>query len=163
MGQGITAGIYFGFEVKHGENADFPQEFLDCYEKDKNRYILKEDFFLKHFKGFLEEFNDFFEIGREIREIYYDSEPIPLSEIPEFKTKEEFHNYWSRKSRNAPASYVNFFRPVIGCNPKEVWLFYDGSYKAYLETYTSLRHFEKAAQAVIKNPLGKLIKMGLYG
>ena len=163
MGQIITAGIYFCFEATPEERDEYTDDFLNCYEVTSecgNHYKIKEDFFLKHYKGFLEEFNDFIEIGRQIQDPF--DKAIPIAEIPDFKTMEEFNNYWSENSRNAKIPFISedyrYFSPEIGVRSIEQWAFFQRSGEAILETYNTLSHFEKAVQAAIKNPLGKLIE-----
>jgi hypothetical protein len=52
---------------------------------------------------------------------------------------------------------------TLGGQCKEYWLFYSGSYKAYLEEYTTLEHLERILSKTMKNPLANTIKFGIFG
>jgi len=52
---------------------------------------------------------------------------------------------------------------ILGGYCEQYWLFYSGSYKAYLEEYSTLSHFEKVLAKTMKNPLAKAIKFGIFG
>jgi hypothetical protein len=165
MGKAIKAGIFLEFEVASPSVNDFSDEFLTCYElqSEGNLYMIKEGILLANFKEFLEEFNHFFGI-EEIGCHHTDGKELTLDEIPDFKTMEEFCNFWNKDKRRGvmPFSCKCQFDTATGI-PISTWLFYDGTYKVNLEDYYSLYHFEKAVQVAIKNPLGKLVKLGLYG
>jgi len=165
MGRGIKAGIFLEFEVASRKINDFSDEFLGCYElesEEGNLYKIKESFFLANFKEFLKEFNDFF--GIEERGINQDRDKgLIWNNIPDFETMAQFYAFWSKERRYGimPFNCTTDFNTATGI-PISTWLFYEGTYKASFEDYYSLYHFEKAIQAAIKNPLGKLVKLGLY-
>ncbi|MCL2559184.1 MAG: hypothetical protein FWE07_01740 [Turicibacter sp.] len=167
MGKRISAGLFLEFEVISRTITNFSDEFLDHYElvsEEGTLYQMKEAFFLANFKSFLQEFNDFFEI-EEIGCHHEEERSLTWEDIPDFKTMDEFCAFWQIKKRNDNLPFTcegNAFYCVTGL-PKLTWLFYDGTYEAKLSDYHSLYHFEKAVQAVIKNPLGKLVRIGLYG
>ena len=168
MGKGISAGIFLTFEVASRKINDFSDEFLACYElecEEENLYVINESFFLENYKGLLEEFNYFFEI-EEIGCHHSEDKALIWEDIPDFQTIAEFCDFWEKSKRNSrlPFNYdARFDFDTATGIPRLTWLFYDGTYKANLEDYYSLYHFEKAIQAAIKNPLGKLVKLGLYG
>jgi len=164
MGQGIVGGIFLEFKVARSWIGGFSEEFLACYElksKEENYYVIKEDFFLKHYKEFLREFNDFYGI-KTINDPYFEVE-LSFEDIPDFNTMEEFRDFWSKEKRqvSVPAIYDGYFEPIAGL-PTLTWLFYRGTERVGMEDELSFYHFEKAISAVIKNPLGKLIRLGLY-
>lgn len=165
MGRGISAGIFLEFEVASRKVNDFSDEFLACYElesEEENLYRVNESFFLENYKGLLEEFNYFFGI-EEIGCHCFGDKELTWEDIPDFKTMEEFCIFWDKDNRGGsiPFGCKHGFDTATGI-PRLTWLFYEGTYKAHLEDYYSLYHFEKAIQAAIKNPLGKLVKMGLH-
>jgi hypothetical protein len=51
----------------------------------------------------------------------------------------------------------------LGGESEKYWLFYIGSYKAYLETYCTLKHFERILAKAMQNPLASIVKFGIYG
>jgi hypothetical protein len=55
------------------------------------------------------------------------------------------------------------FFSCAGCQCLEGFLFYRGSYKAILEEYTTLIHFEKILCHAMKNPLAHAVKFAMYG
>jgi hypothetical protein len=166
MGRGISAGIFLEFEVASRKVNDFSDDFLACYELEcgeENLYKINESFFLENYKGLLEEFNYFFEI-EEVGCHHDDEKELTIDDVPDFKTMEEFCSFWNKSKRKGgmPLNCKSDFDTATGI-PRLTWLFYEGTYKANLEDYYSLYHFEKAVQDAIKNPLGKLVKLGLYG
>ena len=46
---------------------------------------------------------------------------------------------------------------------EEYWKFYFGSYKAILEEYSTLTHFERLLAIAMKNPLAGAVKLGIFG
>jgi hypothetical protein len=42
-------------------------------------------------------------------------------------------------------------------------MFYQGSYKAILEEYSTLNHFEKTLVKAMSNPLANAVKFGIFG
>jgi hypothetical protein len=55
------------------------------------------------------------------------------------------------------------FFDTLGCTPRQYIFFYLGSYKAFLETYSSLAHMEKLLRLAVHNPLSNVVKFGMYG
>lgn len=161
----VSGGIFLEMEVISNLST-FSDAFLACYESgEENQYTIKASFFLENYKGLLEEFNQFFDI-EDIGCHHASDEALTLADIPDFKTIDEFCSYWHKTKRKGMMpfncqSHLEF-NTATGI-PKLTWLFYDGIYKMNLDNYYLLHHFEKAVQAAIKNPLGKLIKIGMYG
>jgi len=168
MGRGISAGIFLEFEVASRKINDFSDEFLTCYQlksEEENLYVIDESLFLANYKGLLEAFNHFFDI-EEIGCHHAEDNALTWDDVPDFQTMNEFCEFWSKFSRNDRLPFncnSRFSFSTATGIPKLTWLFYDGTHEAKLEDYYSLYHFEKAVQAAIKNPLGKLVKLGLYG
>ena len=52
---------------------------------------------------------------------------------------------------------------VSGCRCQSYWMFYMGSYKAILEEYATLLHFEKILAKAMNNPLARAVKFGIFG
>jgi hypothetical protein len=52
---------------------------------------------------------------------------------------------------------------VLGCRCEQYWLFYNGSYKAFLEEYSTLLHCERILAKAMSNPLVNAVKFGIFG
>lgn len=165
MGKAVSAGIFLEFEVASRKINDFSDEFLACYQlkaEEENLYTINEPFFLENYKELLEEFNDFFCI-EEIGCHHASDKELTWEDIPDFQTIDEFCSFWNKTNRDGrlPFNCNSDFDTATGI-PRLTWLFYDGTYKVNFDDFYLLYHFEKAVQAAIKNPLGKLIKVGMY-
>ena len=159
MGAGISAAILIEVEQDGFKGKKyFSNTFLDNYEKveDNEIYTIKKDLLLKNYSNFLDEFYGL--IG----------EPDEFKDrgIPAVSTFEEFEEAFSRDARGGWSPYIYETRGMfsfLGGKSSRYWHFYSGSYKAYLETYCSLLHFERVLQKTMKNPLADVIKFGIFG
>ena len=161
MGTGIAAAIpiVIGPESniwKRIEKKDFSDNFFKNYtvDKEENIYTIKPELLLDNYHSFLEEFYDC--IGEKDK----------IKNIPKVSTYDEFEAAFEHDERGGDVPYLDddyYIFSTLGCKCKEYWLFYSGSYKAYLETYCTLRHFERTLARALKNPLANSIKLGIYG
>jgi hypothetical protein len=89
-----------------------------------------------------------------------------LQNVPNARTYDEFEAVFKRDARNGYAPYLekgSLSFSCLGGECYEYWIFYSGSYKAYLEEYSTLLHFEKLLPKAIKNPLATSVKFAIYG
>ena len=159
MGTGIAAAIPILIKPRmdYGGNY-FSTTFFSHYsELDAGGvFIINENFFLENYTTFLDEFYDL--IGKE--------DEFVKNKLPKVCTFEEFTEVFDRRARNGRSPFVcdelGLFSFSGGVSSL-FWHFYSGSYKALLEEYSSLLHFEKILQKSMKNPLANVVKYGLFG
>jgi len=143
---------------------DFPAGFFGNYiaeEKgEKQIYTIKQDLLLNNYKSFLAEF---YELIEEDFEKYT---KLTFGSIPDASSLVEFIEVFNGNNRGNRVPFEYGFATMfstIGCRCDEYWLFYSGSYKALLEEYTTLAHFEKILAKAMSNPLAKSVKFGIFG
>ena len=162
MGAGIAAAIPIVLrQDSHDwgtaiERKYFSDNFFECYtvDEEKKIYTIKPQLLLNNYFSFLTEFYDC--IG----------EKDDLGTVPNVNTYDAFEAAFDRDARNAKCPYLESYHimfSMLGGECKEYWLFYFGSYKAYLETYCTLLHFERTLTRALKKPLASLVKFGIYG
>ena len=165
MGTGISAAIPMIFTLHERisiREKDFTQGFFDNYNVEeadgKKYYTIKKELLLNNFKSFLTEFYSLIEDDFKTKFV--------IDNIPEMESLDEFEEFFSGKNRNNSVPFI-YDTPgmfsVIGCHCIDYWLFYSGSYKAYLEEYTTLAHFENVLAKTMKNPLANTVKFGIFG
>jgi len=150
----------FGIESKY-----FTAGFFDNYEVTEDGgsklYTVKSDLLLNNYKAFLTEFYDLIEEdARKKTGLFFD-------ELPSADTPTEFKEIFNGNQRNnrVPFIYTSpyMFSCLGGCVCEEFWLFYSGSHKAMLETYSTLLHMEKMLVKSMKSPLASAVKFGIFG
>ena len=162
MGTGITAAIpivlgpYTHGWRKEIEKECFSEGFFDGYTIDETKqiYTVKSELLLSNYFSFLDEFYNC--IGEK-----YD-----LGTVPNVSAYDEFEAAFDRNERNALLPFLESQGSkfsILGGECKEFWLFYIGSYKAHLETYCTLQHFERTLSRALGNPLANMVKFGIYG
>jgi len=150
----------FGIEDKY-----FTAGFFDNYKAtedgDSKLYTIKSDLLLSNYKAFLTEFYDL------IEEDACKKTGLSLDELPSVGTPPEFKEIFNSNQRNnnVPFIYTSpyMFSCLGGCVCEEYWLFYSGSHKAMLETYSTLLHMEKILVKSMENPLASAVKFGIFG
>jgi len=166
MGRGIAAAIpltikphdRFGIEKR-----DFSTGFFDNFdisETDGGKaYTIKPDLLLKNYKSFLLEFYELIEEGFE------ETTRLVPGGIPDASTLDEFIEAFDGGIRNnrEPFIYYTHAFSFLGGVSDFYWLFYSGSYKADLEVYSTLLHFERILAKAMKNPLAGAVKFGIFG
>jgi len=162
MGTGIAAVIPIIIEPRK-ETWDmeigkkhFRPDFFENYTVDKTGciYTVKHEFLLGNYLPFLTEFYDCIE------------EDCDIADLPIAGSYEEFVAVFDRNARNAEIPCMGrdwSFFSMLGGICREYWVFYRGSYKAVLEVYTTLTHFERILARAMKNPLAKAVRFGIYG
>jgi len=157
MGRGISAVIPFVMSGWDGkiDNEYFSPNFFECYDvnEDGNVYTIKHEILLNNYQSFLTEFYDCIGEDRDI------------GNITQASNYDEFCNVFDRRERNGRAPYIDFksMFSMLGGTCEEFWKFYSGSYKAMLEEYSTLMHFERILARAMKNPLASAVKFGIYG
>ena len=167
MGTGIVAAIPLVFEPREGRGLDetcFNKRFLDNFNVKKTKteriYSIKTDVIVNNYKSFLVEFYNL------IEEDFHENTELTFDNIPDANNLDEFQEMFNRRNRNGwlPCIETNHYLfSVIGCKCNEYWMFYRGSYKAILEEYTTLLHFEKVLAKAMSNPLASAVKFGIFG
>ena len=167
MGTGIMAAVPLIFKPYEGEKLNkkkFATGFVDNYIVEavdgNERYVIKSDVLIKNYKSFLLEFYDL--IGEDFEK---ETEITP-DEIPTVGSFDEFIETFGYGNRSTCVPFI-YNKPyafsVLGCKCDLYWVFYGGSYKAILEEYRSLLHFERILAKSMKNPLSNAVKFGLFG
>jgi hypothetical protein len=138
------------------DTKDFSKNFFENYtfHKKEGLYTIKTDLLIKNYRDFLTEFYTCID------------EKIRMENLPDVSTYDEFETAFERDARNADVPYFESRASRFSClggECEKYWIFYSGSYKAYLEVYSTLLHFEKLLPKAISNPLGNSVKFGILG
>ncbi|MCL1802155.1 MAG: hypothetical protein FWG30_00720 [Eubacteriaceae bacterium] len=167
MGAGIFAAIPIVFEpAKHNglDENNFSSGFFDNYNageiESKRVYTIKKDLLIYNYIAFLHEFYGL------IGEDFYKNTQLALDSIPDVTDFDEFMRVFNRNIRGGWIPYVYevpYAFSVCGCLCNVYWMFYSGSYKADLEEYSTLVHFERILAKGMNNPLSNAVKFGIFG
>ena len=166
MGTGINGVIPLTFKLSRfsegNKEAYFCEGFFENYDYDETTslYSIKQEIVASNFSDFLTEFYDLIHSDPK------DRSWMKLEELSAITTIESFYDALSSSRREYRIPYISDEKhgfSASGCHCVEYCLFYSGSYKAYLESECTLEHFERALSKAMTNPLGKAIKMGMYG
>jgi len=167
MGTGIMAAIPLTFRAHDRfriEEANFTEKFFDNYDifenEGKKKYVIKKDLLLVNYMQFLKEFHSLIE-DDSFEEPNFDS-----CILKDSNSLDDFIDVFKGKNRNNSVPFIYespFMFSVLGCVCEKYWLFYSGSYKAILEEYSTLLHFEKILAKAMRNPLAHAIKFGIFG
>jgi hypothetical protein len=162
MGTGIVAAIpviiapYNRGRNKNIQLEYFSPRFADYYnyDADGDTYTIKHEVLLENYQSFLTEFYDCI------------NESYTIEKSQKIDSYEKFKEFFDKNTRNMKALFLydqwSTFSIVGGICP-EYWLFYSGSYKAFLEEYRTLTHFERILTKAMKNPLVHTVKFGVFG
>ena len=164
MGTGIAAAIPIilganGYDWRTTiERKYFSEKFFENYTFDESRdvYIIKPAVLLDNYQSFITEFYDC--IGED-----FDAENTLL---PCVDTYADFETAFDRDERKGSLPYLRNYDRMFdfsGGESKKYWVFYMGSYKAFLETDCTLLHFERTLTRAMKNPLADMVKFGIFG
>ncbi|MCL2159098.1 MAG: hypothetical protein FWH48_06810 [Oscillospiraceae bacterium] len=173
MGRGIKAAVPLVFEPykSYGKPEKLKEEyfskgFLSNFNIEESEsglcYCIKKDLLLKNYKQFLLEFY------ATIEEDFEHRTEMNRENIPTANELEEFEDIFEDERRNRRVPFIDEGSPsysgfnVLGCVCTKFWLFYSGGYKAELETYSILVHFEKILAKAVNNPLSNAVKFGIY-
>ncbi|MDR2854723.1 MAG: hypothetical protein LBV40_00990 [Methanomicrobiales archaeon] len=167
MGTGIMAAIPITLEPYERwelDTKDFSKGFFDNFDVEetgsKTIYTIKENLLIDNYKAFLIEFYTLIE--RDFKK----ETDLTFDTIPSVTNLDEFREVFSDDNRKGYLPYIwndyHFFS-VVGCKCHEYCLFYWGSYKAILEEYITLLHFERILSKSMSNPLANAVKFGIFG
>ena len=179
MGTGICAAILLEFSTERFDREKFTKYstsgFLDNYKllpKSKDSYyenfIIKDDIFFPYYADFITEFNNL--IDDEFKGIHapFNEEPIEAytEKLLSCKNRQELEECFNREYRNGDVPFI-CSSPIafscIYCHKNYPFVFYSGSYKAYLEEYSTLTDIEKILAKAMTNPLKNAVKFGIFG
>jgi len=179
MGTGICAAILLEFSTEGFDRKKFMEHsasgFMDNYDalpKSKDSYyenfIIKDNVFFSNYADFLIEFNNL--ISDDFKGIHgpYDEEPneIYTEKLFSCKNREELDECFSHENRNGSVPFI-YPSPrtfsCLYCHKNYPFIFYSGSYKAYLEEYSTLTDIEKILAKAMTNPLKNAVKFGIFG
>jgi len=180
MGQGILGAIpvSFRFNKRHWyseeENTknfkkksskgffDFYSENQEINEKGEkeNYYIIKPEILLPNFKNFFIEFHKI--IGNESTVEFEITEKFnsDYDKAVASGNLDEFLKHFDDNSGSAPTVFEYFGTMYIDTSGNDL-LVYQGSYKAFLEVWSTLTHMEYLVRAAVSNPLAQVIKFGM--
>jgi hypothetical protein len=159
MGTGIAAAIPIALKKsRYYEPSEFSEKFWDGYILDSSSqiYRIKEELLVDNYQPFLKEFYDL--IG--------EPEDLMGRAVPAVVNFNDFSAVFDGGQRNMKMPFIDYSTigfSFLGGESSFYWLFYSGSYKAYLETYKTLLHFERILSKTMKNPLANFIKFGIFG
>jgi len=170
MGTGIMAAVPLLFEPykSYGRQEKIKSEyftkgFFENFNIDENEsgisYVIKKDILFNNYKQFLLEFYDLIEMD------FTNYTELDIDIIPKISNFDDFSEIFDKDKRNGLVPFIYYYYStfqVLGCQCKKYWLFYSGSYKAYLEVYNTLLHFEKILSKAMKNPLANAVRFGIF-
>jgi len=177
MGTGICGVILLEFEIKPDEKEIMTKSslkgFFENYEilsKNENtryeRFAIKKEILIPNYADFLTEFYNIIDDEFKGFEAPFNKEPIEIytKKLLSCKTFDEFNLVFSREARNASTPSIdNMSVSCIGCYRNIPFHFYAGSYKAYLESYSTLVDMEKMLAKAMTNPLKNAVKFAIFG
>jgi hypothetical protein len=169
MGTGIMAAIPIILEPYDKwwgglKMENFSKGFFDNFDVkeagSKTIYTMKENLLIDNYKAFLIEFYTL------IEEDFDKETDLTFDTIPSVTNLDEFREAFSvdKLKGYLPLIWNDYrFFSILGCQCHEYWLFYSGSRKVILEEYMTFLHFEKVLSKSMTNPLGNVIKFGMFG
>jgi hypothetical protein len=172
MGAGIGGVIplVFHFEKdwwkRRNSQEKTKKDFVDFYDeivaKDDIYYCIKSTILLNNFKDFYFRFHllieaEEIEESMKIFKTKYD-EIVAANDLDAFITLfSENYGYGPRVMDGC------FFAPAENMICDKVLTFYNGSYKAILEEYSTLHHMRKLLAKALDNPLVQITCFGILG
>jgi hypothetical protein len=184
MGQGICGAIPISFKFakgywhdqernKKGFQKYAADDFFDFYNETQVKapkgegggmetlYTIKPEILLPNFKDFFLEFNglirDDWALEKENISAKFNKnydEAVASGDI------EIFLKHFDDDTHRPPWVYSNFDTLYID-GYGEFLFFYHGSYKAFLEVWSTLKHMELLLRAALRNPLAKVARFGI--
>jgi hypothetical protein len=146
---------------------DFYNETLEKVSKGEGSgtetlYTIKSEILLPNFKDFFLEYSGLIRddwalkddnISNKFNDDY--DKAVASGNI---KT---FLKHFDDDTGRVPFIHGGFEAPYIDCATNSLF-FYHGSYKAFLESLSTLRHMELLTRAAIRNPLAKVARFGIW-
>lgn len=173
MGRGIVGVIPIAFEVDRWDKDRLDDSFLECYQYDEehNEYRIKIDFLVGNFKDFFMAFHETIHATWNEESFDWNNEfweAFDLRMADGYDEAAFFELFEENRTGIVPMYNTNHPRlgsplTVMYVGVKRFIMFYNGSYKAWLEEYTTFTHMERMTAKAIKNPLVKAVKYGIHG
>jgi len=183
MGRGIIGIIPISFKFIERYLGDDRQkknfqeyaadDFFDFYnetqvETPKGRtethYTIKTEILLPSFKEFFFGFHDIIRDDWALRSRYEDTVTRKFNDDYDKAVAsgniEDFLKHFDDDT-GYPPLYDYGFDAQYTDNVGGCLLIYNGSYKAYLEVWSTLRHMELLLRAAMRNPLAKVVRFGM--
>ncbi|GHV36325.1 hypothetical protein FACS1894187_10730 [Synergistales bacterium] len=165
MGTGIGGVVPVVCKVDNWDKKYFSEDYFDSFyfSEEDGLYQLKPELIFDNFKSFLEGFNAI--IGSS-RDSWVYSKWNALDKFAQEKDFEGYLDFLDEESnKSAPFYDGNSMASasVLGMKVMAGIVFYTGSYKAFLETYSTLSHMEKLLVKAFDNPLSRVAKFCIYG
>jgi hypothetical protein len=162
MGMGIAAIIPILHKITNAQY--FRDDYLEAFDfhKETGNYQLKADLLFENFRNFLTGFNNLIE---NTDEVWIYSKWGTLEEFAKNKDYASYLDYLEENSNREVPFYENSRGAVsvLGMDIKKCIVFYSGSYKAYLEEYSTLSDMEKLLAKAFNNPLSQIAKFCMFG
>ena len=182
MGQGILGAIPVSFSFNKGrwksDDAEIRNKFLKHVSKDffdyyiENQketekgekvtyYTIKPEILLPNFKDFFIEFQKL--IGNDIsteENRYFEKFDDAYDKAVASGNIDEFLEHFDDHTGYEPTVFSYFDAMYINTNGKDL-LIYQGSYKAFLEEWSTLKHMECLLRAAMQHPLAKITRFGM--
>lgn len=159
MGTGICGAIPIEFTQSYNDSK-LEDLFLANYDFVDESYVIKSGILIDNFKDLMLEFYTTIEEIKRFNKIDWSK----LDTIIKTNDDELFFSYLENKGHSVPfmeKGYGLFSTLNMDC--ERYIVFYIGSYKAYLEDYSTLAHMEKLTSKLLKNKLSSCIKFGIFG
>jgi hypothetical protein len=172
MGAGIGGVIPLIFHLskdsweKNDSSKKSMGNFVDFYdevkEKDSVYYCIKDVLLLDNFKDFYFRFHTLIDTEDNVKNT--DLFNAKYDEIVATKNSDAFVEFFSKNYNYGPRCMDGAFfssSDEIICD--RILTFYNGSYKAILEEYSTLYHMRKLLAKALDNPLAKVANFGMLG
>jgi hypothetical protein len=163
MGQGINGVIPISFKVK---NASYlPPSYLDRYEfTEDNLYRLKKDILFDNFRSLLADTRALLQPNDEL----LGTDEDQWGELDKFAAQDDLEGYLDfledNPNHSMPSYYPCSYSDELGLCICDDIVVCHGSYKAYLEEYTTLHHLNALFYAAFPgNPLAKTMRFVIFG
>jgi hypothetical protein len=173
MGTGIFGGIVIDLAFDNQWDRDYflkrkgNEEFLKFYSEvethEKGRIFYTFDY-----PNFVREFKDYFYLFHSLIETNLENEDLKnfTGEYEAIEKENDLQaciSYLKDSDGDFPAFWERNRFSVLGFNARSCIIIYRGSYKAYLEEYTTLDDMEKLLVKACSHPLAKITKFGIFG
>lgn len=173
MGQGIVGLIPIKLTLDKGHQNDISTfsegyfSYFDCIEDDGVSlvYEIKKEIIFENFKNYFLQFNKM--IHSPIwQEIFWIDSYWP--EFEKHILNDDFTtilNDLEKLSNTEIPFFCGTYNYVTDYDMKvnKSIVFYEGSYKAYLEDYSTLIHMHRLLKQALKNPLSEITRFCLFG
>jgi hypothetical protein len=163
MGQGITAVLPITLRVKRQK--DLPGTYFDNYDLinvDEKIYKIKKQILYDNFQDIIVRVND---ILSNNNSLWIDNR---WDDFNRFASEDNFNGilqFLNKESnRSTPSYYDRSFSDDLSIDIYDDIVICNGSYKAFLEEYTTLHHLNiMFSKVFIDNPLSVAVRFVIWG